>query len=373
VRARGSANSETVPLEVERSSSPVADAVGSSIKCENVSVILGNRVVLRDFSLAVASAETVGILGGSGSGKTTLLNSIAGFIKPSSGDIRLLIDKSEVRAHPGTHIGYVFQDFALFPVLTVRNNIGFGLNRRQLKRAEVATQVSEIAEEFGIEHLLDRDPESLSGGEKQRVALARTLVAKPIFCLLDEPFSQLDLQLRTRVRRQTRSLLRSIGSTNLVVSHDFEDCAALCDRIGLIENGRMLQIGTPSQVYLHPASVSAGTLTGGLVCFAARSGGEAVSVKPTPNERISFACRPESIFLEATPDSELIAVEGFGRILTIVSLGDTVELQIAPAEGVPFEIKLWARQHSGRYRPEEEVHYRLLKRDAIEFSERAMT
>lgn len=193
----------------------------------------GNENVLRDFSLTLAQGEVVGILGQSGSGKSTLLRIIAGLEQPSSGRIaingRTVVDDNEF-VHPERRgVGMMFQDYALFPHMTVEQNIAFGLHR--LPKKERAARVSEMLELVQLQDYRKRYPHELSGGQQQRVAFARALAPEPAILLMDEPFSNLDAELKGNIREQLKEMMQKANITSIVVTHDIADADAICDRI----------------------------------------------------------------------------------------------------------------------------------------------
>jgi iron(III) transport system ATP-binding protein len=215
----------------------------------------GHRV-LNDFSLALARGQIGCVLGPSGCGKTTALRCIAGFERISAGRISV---NGEAMSRPGhtvpperRRIGMVFQDYALFPHLTVAGNVGFGL--RQLDPAQRRQRTGELLELIGMVHAADRYPHELSGGQQQRVALARALAPRPELLLLDEPFSNLDVDLRERIGLEVREILKQQILTAILVTHDQHDSFAIADEIGIMRNGRIEQWGTPYDLYHRPAT-----------------------------------------------------------------------------------------------------------------------
>ncbi|MGA1622829.1 MAG: ABC transporter ATP-binding protein [Synechocystis sp.] len=216
--------------------------------------------VLHQITFTLAPGEILGLLGPSGCGKTTLLRIIAGFETPTTGEIYL-----EDRCVSGTkqlvppekrHTGMVFQDYALFPHLTIADNIAFGLQTKgqQLNRAQIKTRVTEVLNLVGLNGLEGRYPHELSGGQQQRIALARALAPRPNLILLDEPLSNLDVQVRQRLRHEIRHILKATGIAAIFVTHDQEEAMAISDRIGVMHQGRLEQIGTPEEIYCAPAS-----------------------------------------------------------------------------------------------------------------------
>ncbi len=223
---------------------------------------------LREIDLDIAAGEYFVVLGPTGAGKTVLLETIAGLYQPQRG--RVLLDGEEItHLRPERRgIGFVYQDYALFPHLNVAENIAFGLNiqrpsglgkliRRksaQENEVDIAEQVDEVSRMLAIDHLLHRSPKTLSGGEQQRAALARALVIKPRVLLLDEPLSALDPETRESLQRELARVHRQLGTTTLHVTHDFEEAVALGDRIAVVNQGRIVQVGTPEDIFRRPAS-----------------------------------------------------------------------------------------------------------------------
>ncbi len=215
-----------------------------------------------DVSLTVEPGEFVTFLGPSGSGKTTTLNTIAGFAKPSSG--RIEIAGADVTALPPSkrNLGVVFQNYALFPHMTVRENIAFGLHGRGLSKAEIGARIEESLAMVRLDGLGDRTPKQISGGQQQRVALARALVYRPPVLLMDEPLGALDKALRDRMQVEISRIHREVGTTFLFVTHDQGEALGLSDRIVLFDRGRVVQVGAPTELYERPASLFAAEFLG---------------------------------------------------------------------------------------------------------------
>ncbi len=232
------------------------------VTIEHVSFGYGATAVLDDISLDVAKGEFFAFLGPSGSGKTTLLRLIAGFGTPASG--RILIGERDVTSLPpwDRNVGMVFQNYALWPHMTVAKNVAFGLERRKLARAEIARKVSDVLDLVDLAPFAERRPAQLSGGQQQRVALARTLVIEPAVLLLDEPLSNLDARLRVEMRSELRRLQRKLGITAIYVTHDQEEANAVADRIAVLDQGRIQQIGAPLDLYDRPANRFVATFLG---------------------------------------------------------------------------------------------------------------
>ncbi|MBN1978139.1 MAG: ATP-binding cassette domain-containing protein [Anaerolineae bacterium] len=232
---------------------PKSQSHSTRVQIQNLQVDL-DEFHLRDIALDVAPGETFVILGPTGAGKTVLLETISGLYHPEKG--RILINDEDVTALPPERrgVGFVYQDYALFPHLNVAGNIAFGLKLQRLKQNAIEKRVAEIGELLGIDHLLHRWPDTLSGGEQQRAALARALVVGPRLLLLDEPLSALDPETREGLQHEMARLHRELGTTTVHVTHDFEEAVALGDRIAGVHEGRIAQIGLPEDIFRRPSS-----------------------------------------------------------------------------------------------------------------------
>jgi iron(III) transport system ATP-binding protein len=232
------------------------------VTIDRVTFGYGATPVLEDVSLAVERGRFFAFLGPSGSGKTTLLRLIAGFGTPATG--RILIGERDVTRLPpwSRNVGMVFQSYALWPHMSVRKNVAFGLERRKHSRAEIERKVADALALVGLSAFADRRPAQLSGGQQQRVALARTIVIEPEVLLLDEPLSNLDARLRVEMRVELRQLQRKLGITAIYVTHDQEDANAIADSIAVLDQGRIQQIGTPIELYDRPANRFVATFLG---------------------------------------------------------------------------------------------------------------
>jgi putative spermidine/putrescine transport system ATP-binding protein len=222
----------------------------------------GPVTAVDNVSLQIQRGEFLTLLGPSGSGKTTLLMMIAGFQDITSGDI--LLDGTSIGAMPAEKRGFgmVFQGYALFPHMTVRDNVGYALSVRHRPRAEIAARVDEMLDLVQLTTLGDRMPGQLSGGQQQRVALARALCFSPPVLLLDEPLGALDKKLRIEVQAQLKDIHRRVGTTFVYVTHDQEEALSMSDRIVIMRNGRIEQVGTPSDLYQHPRTEFAASFLG---------------------------------------------------------------------------------------------------------------
>lgn len=235
------------------------------LQLKEINFLYGNNKVVSDFSLSVEKGEFVTLLGESGCGKTTLLRLIAGFLEPSSGEIVLngqVINKVLCEKR---QIGFVFQDYALFPHLTVYENLAYGLKNGSgySKNSEnISEDVYNIAQLLKISDLLDRFPYQLSGGQQQRVALGRSLVLKPQLILMDEPLSSLDASLRKKLRAELKAIQKETGITTIYVTHDQEEAFSLSDKIAVIKDGSLKQYGTPEEIYFNPVNKFVAEFTG---------------------------------------------------------------------------------------------------------------
>ena len=227
-------------------------AVG--LKIENLSLSFDSEPVLKGIDLSIAPGEFFAFLGPSGSGKSTLLRAIAGFGPQPSG--RILIGDADVTGLPPwkRNVGMVFQSYALWPHMTVRKNVAFGLEERKVPTREIRKRVDAALELVGLLELAERRPSQLSGGQQQRVALARTIVVEPQVLLLDEPLSNLDANLRVQMRQDLLELQRKLSLTTIFVTHDQEEANTTSDRIAVLDQGVIQQVGSPMELYDHPAN-----------------------------------------------------------------------------------------------------------------------
>lgn len=224
----------------------------AGIKIENVHLSFGDTEVLKGVNLDIKPGEFFAFLGPSGSGKSTLLRAIAGFGPTPKGRI-LIGGRDVVGLDPWIrNVGMVFQSYALWPHMSVRNNVGFGLRERKVPAAQIKTKVDAALELVDLAHLADRMPNQLSGGQQQRIALARTIVVEPEVLLLDEPLSNLDASLRVQMRRELLRLQRQLGLTTIFVTHDQEEANTTCDRMAVLDGGVIQQIGSPQELYDTP-------------------------------------------------------------------------------------------------------------------------
>ncbi|RDE07788.1 ABC transporter ATP-binding protein [Pelagibacterium lacus] len=241
---------------------PSRNRRGAAIELEGVTKTYGDLYAARDIDLKIEPGEFVTFLGPSGSGKTTTLNLIAGFTSLTKGEIR--IANSQVQDTPPhkRNLGMVFQSYALFPHMTVWQNIAFPLRQRRIDRASQADQIAEVVRLVDLGGLENRYPHELSGGQQQRVAIARALVYRPNVLLLDEPLGALDKKLRESLQSELRKIHTNVGSTFVFVTHDQEEALSLSDRIAIFNRGRVEQVGTGRELYERPQTLFVGTFLG---------------------------------------------------------------------------------------------------------------
>jgi putative spermidine/putrescine transport system ATP-binding protein len=307
----------------------------ASLSLSGVTKRYGDSVVVNGVTLDVADGEFLVLLGPSGCGKTTTLRMIAGFIPPSAGTIRL--GSRDVTDMPPwkRNAGLVFQNYALFPHLTVAQNVAFGLEMRKTQESDVKSRVAQALELVRLGGLDDRFPRQLSGGQQQRVALARALVIRPDVLLLDEPLSNLDAKLRLDVRVEIRALQRELGLTTIMVTHDQEEALTMADRLVVMSDGRVRQIGAQADLYERPADrfvadfVGRSTMLEGVIDAPGQfrtEGGLVLRCVEAKNGPSTLALRPERLTLGAAADGLDNKVDG---VVTFVSyLGAMIDLHV---------------------------------------------
>jgi iron(III) transport system ATP-binding protein len=315
----------------------------AGIRLQGVSAVMQDRnrgeiVAVRNVDLEVRPGELLTLLGPSGCGKTTTLRMIAGFQEPSGGSI--FIAGRDVTRVPANQrdIGFVFQNYALFPHLTIFGNVAYGLQVRQRPAAEIRRAVDEVLDLVGLAGFGERLPNELSGGQQQRVALARAIVIRPRVLLFDEPLSNLDAKLRVSMRGEIRQLQQTLRITTVYVTHDQEEAMAISDRIAVMEGGRIVQLDTAEALYRRPASAFVAGFIGraNLLRATVRSvadgratldvGGEMLVMRaegvPAPGNPVSVVVRPESIAIDPSNAGPTAVVQ------TRTYLGDKIEYEV---------------------------------------------
>ncbi len=350
------------------------------IELDGIVKVFGNNTVVKHLSLSVEKGEFISLLGGSGCGKTTTLRMIAGFEHPDEGSIHVAGRNVAGLAPNKRKLGMVFQNYALFPNMNVRRNIAFGLKIAGKDKAETERRVDEMLEVIGMAEFGPRYPHQLSGGQQQRVALARALAIEPSALLLDEPLSALDAKIRLRLRDDIRSIQRRLGITTIYVTHDQEEALSISDKVAVMREGVIEQIGTPFEIYNHPATPYVSSFIGTLNVLPAKIVDAAAGIleiagqviksgkplDPTAGSDLAVTVRPEAFFLQGDASEsnslsgKVANVKFLGSVvrlvvniggvdvsadsfnaprLTIPALGDEVKLHFSPDACVPLPVK----------------------------------
>ena len=326
---------------------------GHQVGIEQVSQRFADQLAVNDVSISVGEGELVALLGPSGCGKSTLLRIVPGFIRQTSG--RILFDGASVDhlAANRRGVGIVFQNYALFPHMTVRENIAYGLQARKWNRAEIAPRVDEMLARVQMSAFGERTPRQLSGGQQQRIALARCLATDPKVLLLDEPFAALDKNLRFGMQVEIKRLQREYGITTIMVTHDQEEALSMADRIAVMNKGHLEQIAAPTEIYDNPATLfvnqfvgASNLLPGTLVSADAESslirldnGATLRAGRPrgvAAGARVVVTLRPEQIILSASATDFALA----GRIASVMPLGPQIAYEVELSTTVPTALKI---------------------------------
>jgi len=318
---------------------------------ENLSKSYGNFTAVDSVSLKIFKGEIFALVGSSGCGKTTLLRMLAGFVNQSAGNI--LIDGVEMSGVPPhlRPVNMMFQSYALFPHMTVEQNVGYGLRRMQIERAEKQQRVQQALEMVQLGALAARKPHQLSGGQRQRVALARALIRRPKVLLLDEPLSALDKKLRERTQFELMDLQYQVGTTFIVVTHDQDEAMALASRIAVMDRGSVVQVGTPSEIYEFPQSRFVADFVGttnlfegtvldcapGLITVSCPEAGCSLRVDDVgrfeTGQQVWVALRPEKIRLSKQPVGGERVNQLKGTVWELGYLGNRSTYQIKTGSG----------------------------------------
>ncbi|POR47184.1 ABC transporter ATP-binding protein [Bosea psychrotolerans] len=316
----------------------------SRLEIDGVAKAYGAVKAVESVSLAVEPGEVLALLGPSGCGKTTLLQSIAGFVVPDAGDIRL--DGASILVTPPEkrRTAMLFQQYALFPHMSVRDNIGFGLRMARVPKVEAARRIEQALALVRITQLAERRPAQLSGGQRQRVALARAVVTEPRLLLLDEPLGALDQNLREEMQVELRKLQRNLGLTTVMVTHDQREAIVLSDRIAVMKEGRIEQIGTPLDIHDHPRTHYVATFTGVENLLPGRFHGE--DVVELAGQRIvgvqASAAKPGAVTLAIRSEAITVLPPGQGDIEGTIGfvqmLGASVRYEVAIATGLTVTV-----------------------------------
>jgi putrescine transport system ATP-binding protein len=325
------------------------------IEFRHVTKRFGEFTAVDDISLTIYEREFFALLGPSGCGKTTMMRMVAGFEEPTSGDV--MLDGKNLAGVPPYRrpSNMMFQSYALFPHMTVEGNVAFGLKQEGMPKGEIATRVAEMLKMVKLEQFAQRKPHQLSGGQRQRVALARSLAKKPKVLLLDEPLGALDKKLREETQFELTDLQVDLGLTFVIVTHDQEEAMTLADRIAVMNHGKIIQVGTPAEIYEQPNSkyvadfigninliegkvISAG---GGTVTLDCGAAGAKVAVNQelsaAPGSPAWFAVRPEKIGVSLVPPADTSVNAVAGKVWDIGYLGDISIYHVRLASGATIK------------------------------------
>jgi ABC-type Fe3+/spermidine/putrescine transport system ATPase subunit len=338
------------------------------LSIRNVAKTFGRNVVLRNILLDIAEGEFLTILGESGSGKTTLLRIIAGFESATSGEVWMGAERLDQQPPYCRRVNTVFQHYALFPHLTVEENVAYGLRVAKRPEAEITQRVAEALEKVKMTAHAKKKPSKISGGQQQRVALARALVNRPRLLLLDEPLSALDANLRRQMQVELKSLQREVGIAFVFVTHDQEEAMVISDRIALLRSGELEQVATPREIYSRPSTAyvaqfigHTNLLKGEVQAGIVRCG--ALSWQTSrPDGPALFSLRPEQIRIAADAGSGMVRVRG--RVLTHAFHGATELVRVSCSDGLILTV----RTASGSM-PETDVELEFDPDDAIAVAE----
>src|ERR1035438_10320063 len=336
------------PITPTSAAPPTSQSTAKStlLSIRNVAKNFGRNAVLRNVSLEVAEGEFLTILGESGSGKTTLLRIVAGFETASSGELWMGAERLDQQPPYRRRVNTVFQSYALFPHLTVEENVGYGLKVAKRPAAEIAQRVSEALDKVKMTAHAKSKPSKISGGQQQRVALARALVNRPRLLLLDEPLSALDANLRRQMQVELKSLQREVGIAFVFVTHDQEEAMVMSDRIALLRSGELEQVATPREIYGRPATAYAAQFIGhtNLLKGEVRAGvvrcGTLIWPAALPDGPALFSLRPEHVQIAgAGASGSGSAVRVRGRVLHQAFHGATELIRVECADGLVLVVR----------------------------------
>jgi putative spermidine/putrescine transport system ATP-binding protein/putrescine transport system ATP-binding protein len=331
------------------------------LEVRNVTKRFGGVVAVDNLSFSIDAGQTVALLGPSGCGKTTNLRMIAGFEVPDEGSIIISGKNMHGSAPYERNVGLLFQDYALFPHMTVAENVAYGLKRRRFERGAIAARLAEMLDLVKLAGLQDRFPGQLSGGQQQRVALARALATRPEVLLLDEPLSALDAKLRESLRLELKAILSATGSTTIVVTHDQEEAMSLAERVIVMDRGHIMQEGDPVEIYARPANRFVAEFIGRTNWFAGRLGEETSPgirrfIRPNGGDlhvvaeshlaaQYDLCVRPERMFIETELERTSALNSLSGTIVEIAAIGADVHIYVVLDSG---ERIVATRKNSGR-------------------------
>jgi spermidine/putrescine transport system ATP-binding protein len=336
-----------------------------AIHLEDISKSFGSVNAVIDVQLEIREGEFFSLLGPSGCGKTTTLRMLAGFEYPDRGTIHLRGEDVTYVVPNKRPVNMVFQNYELFPHMSVFDNVAYGLKVEKVPKSEIAGRVSEMLETVGVGGLENRGADQLSGGQQQRVALARALVNRPMVLLLDEPLSALDVKLRKHMQLELKSMQNDLGTTFVYVTHDQEEALLMSDRIGIMNEGRLLQVGTAHEIYERPSTAFVADFVGTLNAFdfrvdevagemaVMRPGSDdvipmCVTPPPTPGDELHVAIRPERIAIVAADDVRDVDVRLGGIVIDQIYLGPTTQYLVETSVGT-IVVQLVSSGQSGNH------------------------
>jgi len=350
----------------------------AKVSIDRLKKTFGSAVAVSDFSLDIADGELVAFLGPSGCGKTTTLRMIAGFIEPTTGTIRIGDDDVTRMPVHKRNTGMVFQRYALFPHMTVSQNVLFGLEMHKVEPTERDKRMRTALDMVRMSSFHDRYPRQLSGGQQQRVAIARALAIQPRVFLLDEPLSNLDAKLRLEVREEIRDLQRNLGLTTIFVTHDQEEALAIADRMAIMYDGKIQQIGSPEELYERPDNLFVADFLGKMNFFEGKVS-EAGKFITTSHQREIFidgternvqkiGVRPERITLSAQPQGSNALT---GVVDTAIYLGSILDVRVRLDSGefVSAQLPNRGSEHAQHISEGARVHACFEPKDCVLFSE----
>lgn len=326
----------------------------SKLILKDVSKSFGSTIALSKMNISIENGSLVTLVGPSGCGKTTALRIVAGLTKSDSGEV--FFDSTEISkvAPAKRDIGMVFQAYSLFPNMTARENVEFGLQTRKLSRVDIARRIKEIFAVINLESHMDRYPHQLSGGQQQRIALARAIVVRPKVLLLDEPLSALDAQVRLQLRDEIRRVQKEFGITTLFVTHDQEEAMTISDRVGVMDSGKLIQFDAPQRIYSEPANSTVAKFIGvmneipGVVVdskvelFGKRYIMASGSDLKSDTKEVLAMVRPEAVVLTETGEADTS-----GRVTDISFLGPISTVRITLDTGLELKSTINSSQAGG--------------------------
>lgn len=331
----------------EIANKPGSDAAGRTplLKIQKVAKSFGKNIVLREISLDVAEGEFLTILGESGSGKTTLLRIIAGFETASAGEVWMGEERLDRQPPYRRRVNTVFQSYALFPHLTVEQNVAYGLRVAKRPETEIESRVAESLKKVKMSAHAKSKPSKISGGQQQRVALARALVNRPRLLLLDEPLSALDANLRRQMQVELKSLQREVGISFIFVTHDQEEAMVMSDRIALLRSGELEQVATPREIYGRPSTAYAAQFIGHTNLLQGEVRAGVVRCAPLmwtaelPDGPVLFSLRPEKVRLATTNACGAGCVRVRGKVRQQAFHGATELIRVECGEGLVLVVR----------------------------------